>query len=254
VAELERGPALSDVRGLAGGAELAADVGGVQGGAGAGGEDEILLAVLYPGCAAVGGLLLLVGAERVGGELGQGQGAARFLGFGVAVGSYRAPDGGAGRDGRVGVRVAEVDVFPAQGAGFFGADAGCGGLMEEAEAGPIRDRLLSAFPAGTFARVDVLVYGDDPAVEPGGVAVRAFVDRVGGTEENWDSRETLAAFADTHSARVAKLHDGLLGSTAWVEFVPDTRHRRASPYDHTQGGTRYLGSQRCYGGRDHVLL
>ncbi|MGA8456945.1 MAG: hypothetical protein WB800_16180 [Streptosporangiaceae bacterium] len=116
--------------------------------------------------------------------------------------------------------------------------------MEEAEAGPIRDRLLSAFPVGTFARVDVLGYGDDPAVEPGGVAVRAFVDRAGRPEENWDSRETLAAFADTHSVGVAKLHDGLLGSIAWVEFVPDTPQRRAMPYDHTQGGSRYLGSQR----------
>ena len=38
--------------------------------------------------------------------------------------------------------------------------------------------------------------------------------------------------------------EGLLGSIAWVEFVPDTPQRRASPYDHTQGGTRYLGGQR----------
>jgi hypothetical protein len=35
--------------------------------------------------------------------------------------------------------------------------------MEEAEAGPFRDRLLSAFPVGTFAWLDVLGYGDDPA-------------------------------------------------------------------------------------------
>jgi hypothetical protein len=116
--------------------------------------------------------------------------------------------------------------------------------MDAAEAGLIRDRLLSAFPEGTFAQVDVLGYGDDPAVEPGGVAVRVFVDRAGRPEENWDSRETLAAFADSHSAGIAKLHDGLLGSIAWVEFVPDTPQRRAMPYDHTQGGTRYLGSQR----------
>ncbi len=71
-----------------------------------------------------------------------------------------------------------------------------------------------------------------------------FVDRAGRPEENWDSRETLAAFADTHSAGVTKLHDGLLGSITWVEFAPDTPQRRAAPYDHTQGGSRYLGSQR----------
>jgi hypothetical protein len=46
VSQLARGPALSDVRGLADGAELALDVGGVQGDAGPGGEDEILLVPL----------------------------------------------------------------------------------------------------------------------------------------------------------------------------------------------------------------
>ncbi len=35
-----------------------------------------------------------------------------------------APDGGAGRDGRVGIGIAEGDVFPPQGSGFLGADAG----------------------------------------------------------------------------------------------------------------------------------
>lgn len=36
------------------------------------------------------------------------------------VGPHGAPDGGAGRDERVGVRVAEGDTFPAQGPGFLG--------------------------------------------------------------------------------------------------------------------------------------
>jgi hypothetical protein len=40
------------------------------------------------------------------------------------VGAYRAPHRGAGGHGRVAAGVAEVDVFPAQRAGFFGADAG----------------------------------------------------------------------------------------------------------------------------------
>ena len=39
--------------------------------------------------------------------------------------------------------------------------------MDEAIADSVRKRLLSAFPDGTFARVDVLGYGDDPEVEPG---------------------------------------------------------------------------------------
>jgi hypothetical protein len=49
--------------------------------------------------------------------------------------------------------------------------------MDEAVSGWIRERLLSAFPQGTFARVEVLEYGDDPAVEPGDTAVRAFIAR-----------------------------------------------------------------------------
>lgn len=51
--------------------------------------------------------------------------------------------------------------------------------MDEAVSDSVRKRLLSAFPEGTFARVDVLGYGDDPAVEPGDIAVRVFTDRAG---------------------------------------------------------------------------
>jgi hypothetical protein len=36
--------------------------------------------------------------------------------------------------------------------------------VDEAIADSVRQRLLSAFPEGTFAWVDVLGYGDDPAV------------------------------------------------------------------------------------------
>jgi hypothetical protein len=53
--------------------------------------------------------------------------------------------------------------------------------------------------ATPFARVDVLGYGDDPAVEPGETAVRVFIDRAGRPEENWDSRETLDESAKANS-------------------------------------------------------
>jgi hypothetical protein len=62
--------------------------------------------------------------------------------------------------------------------------------VDEALSNAVKNRLLSAFPEGTFARVDVLGYGDDPAVEPGETAVRVFIDRAGRPEESWDSRET----------------------------------------------------------------
>ena len=68
-------------------------------------------------------MLVLEGVQGVGGDLGQGEGAAGFFGFGVAVGAYGAPDRGARGRGRVGGGVTEADVFPAQGKGF--TETGC---------------------------------------------------------------------------------------------------------------------------------
>jgi hypothetical protein len=116
--------------------------------------------------------------------------------------------------------------------------------MDEAIADSVRKRLLSAFPEGTFAWVDVLGHDDDPGVEPGDIAARAFIARGGRPEETWDSRETLDDFAKANSDGVEKLHNGLLPSIAWVDFVPDTPERRAKPYDQTFGHTRFLG-KRC---------
>ena len=116
--------------------------------------------------------------------------------------------------------------------------------MDKAVSDSVRKQLLSAFPAGTFARVDVLGYGDDPAVEPGDTAIRVFIDRAGrpgGPEEDWDSRETLHRWADANSEGIGKLHDGLLPSIAWIEFVPDTPARQAQPARPNWGGMRWLG-------------
>ena len=53
---------------------------------------------------------------------GEGEGAAGPFGLGLAVGADRSPDGHVRRDGRPGGRVAvQVDVGPAQRAGFLGA-------------------------------------------------------------------------------------------------------------------------------------
>jgi hypothetical protein len=92
--------------------------------------------------------------------------------------------------------------------------------------------------------VDVLGYGDDPAVEPGETAVRVFIDRAGRPEENWDSRETLDDFAKANSEGLDKLHDGLLPSIAWIEFFPDTPERQALPSRPGWGHMRsFLGNR-----------
>ena len=117
--------------------------------------------------------------------------------------------------------------------------------MDEVIADSVRKRLLSAFPGGTFAWVDVLGYGDDPAVEPGDTAVRVFIDRAGRPEENWDSHKTLNDWAEANSEGIGRLHeDGLLSSIAWVEFVPDSPQARVKPYDQSFGMTRtFLGKR-----------
>lgn len=116
--------------------------------------------------------------------------------------------------------------------------------MDEAIANAVKNKLLSAFPEGTFARVDVLGYGDDPAVEPGETAVRVFIDRAGRPEENWDSHETLDDFAKANSEGLDKLHDGLLPSIAWIEFFPDTPERQAMPSRPDWGHMRsFLGNR-----------
>ena len=51
--------------------------------------------------------------------------------------------------------------------------------MDKALADSVVAQFRSAFPDGAFTQIDVLGYGDDPDVEPGQTAIRAFVDRAG---------------------------------------------------------------------------
>jgi hypothetical protein len=87
----------------------------------------------------------------------------------------------------------------------------------------------SAFPDGTFTQVDVLTYGDDPDVEPGETAIRAFVDRADRPAETFqDDEEVIRAFEEAHRQAITWLHrDGQLPSIAWIQLIPDTPDRRA---------------------------
>jgi hypothetical protein len=77
--------------------------------------------------------------------------------------------------------------------------------------------------------VTVLGYGDDPDVEPGETAIRAFVDRAGRPVGTWeDDEEVMQAFGDAHRQAITWLHrDGQLPSIAWIHLIPDTPDRRA---------------------------
>ena len=101
--------------------------------------------------------------------------------------------------------------------------------MDRAVSESVAAQFRSVFPEGTFTRVDVLGYGDDPDVEPGETAIRAFVDRSGHPAETWEDDETvMQAFEKAHRQAITWLHrDGQLSSIAWIHFIPDTPDRRA---------------------------
>lgn len=120
--------------------------------------------------------------------------------------------------------------------------------MDRAVSDSVEKHLRSLFPAGTFTRVDVLGYGDDPDVEPGETAVRAFVDRAGHPAESWeDDEKVLQAFEKAHGQVTKKLHHArMLPSVAWVHFIPDTPARQA------QRGTLYGFPSMLHGMRSDV--
>jgi hypothetical protein len=101
--------------------------------------------------------------------------------------------------------------------------------VDKAIADSVEAQFRSVFPAETFTQVDVLGYGDDPDVEPGETAIRAFVDRAGRPAGTWeDDEQVMQAFEEAHRQAVTWLHrDGQLPSIAWIQLIPDTPERRA---------------------------
>ena len=89
----------------------------------------------------------------------------------------------------------------------------------------VEKHVRSLFPDGVISRVQVLEYGDDPAVEPGDVAVRVFLrrpDQPGGEEAD---EEIVGSFEKANRERLKKLHDELPRVIAWVEFQADSPER-----------------------------
>ena len=54
--------------------------------------------------------------------------------------------------------------------------------MAKNATGRLVEQVRSVFPEDAIARVQVLEYGDDPAVEPGETAIRVFISRAGRPE------------------------------------------------------------------------
>jgi hypothetical protein len=93
----------------------------------------------------------------------------------------------------------------------------------------VEKHLRSVFPDGAISRVQVLEYGDDPAVEPGDVAVRVFLPRPEGEEAE---EEIVGAFEKANRDRLRKLNDELPRVVAWVEFQADSPSGAEKPRRH----------------------
>jgi hypothetical protein len=97
--------------------------------------------------------------------------------------------------------------------------------MAKPGAARVEKHVRSLFPDGVINRVQVLEYGDDPAVEPGDVAVRVFLQRPDQTEQTEGveaDEEIVGSFEKANRERLKKLHDELPRLIAWVEFQADS--------------------------------
>ena len=93
--------------------------------------------------------------------------------------------------------------------------------MGEPATGHIEKRLRSVFPDGAIARVQVLAYGDDPAVEPGETAIRVFIPRSGQPEGKEADEGIVTAFEETNRVLLKELREKLPCFIGWVEFQAD---------------------------------
>ena len=85
----------------------------------------------------------------------------------------------------------------------------------------VEKHVRSLFPDGAISRVQVLEHGDDPAVEPGDVAVRVFLPRPDQPEGGEADQEIVGSFEEANRERLRKLNDELPRFIAWVEFQAD---------------------------------
>jgi len=92
----------------------------------------------------------------------------------------------------------------------------------------VEKHIRSLLPDDAISRVQLLEYGDDPAVEPGDVAVRVFLhrpdqpDQPDQPEGGEGDEDIVGSFEKANRERLKKLHDELPRFIAWVEFQADS--------------------------------
>src|ERR1700735_4625352 len=104
----------------------------------------------------------------------------------------------------------------------------------------VETQVRSLFPDGVISRVQVLEYGDDPAVEPGDIAVRVFLPRPDQPEGGEADEEIVGSFEKANREHLRKLNDELPRFVAWVEFQADSpdgaEKRRGQVWRSARGG------------------
>ena len=96
----------------------------------------------------------------------------------------------------------------------------------------VEKHVRSLFPDDVISRVQVLEHGDDPAVEPGDVAVRVFLPRPDRPDNEEADEEVVGSFKEANRERLKKLHDELPRLIAWVEFQADSPDETDKPRRH----------------------
>jgi hypothetical protein len=102
--------------------------------------------------------------------------------------------------------------------------------MDKAATDSIEQQVRQAFPEDAVTRVQVLQYGDDPEVEPGQAAVRAFFNWPGRSEGGKAGPKTVHRFVTANAAALGVLRDGLPRAIEWAEFCPEGEAGAASPH------------------------
>jgi hypothetical protein len=85
----------------------------------------------------------------------------------------------------------------------------------------IEKHVRSVFPDGAITRVQVLEYGDDPAVEPGDLAIRVFFPRPDQAEGEEAGADSVESFEKANREHLKELREGLPRFVSWLEFEPD---------------------------------
>jgi len=98
--------------------------------------------------------------------------------------------------------------------------------MENAQVNRIEEQVRSAFAEGLVERVQVLSYGDDPAVEPGETAIRVFISRAGRPEGTDADKEIITAFEHASLEALKRLSEEL-PVIGWIDFRPATQDESA---------------------------